>query len=55
MEGTYDNHMPDVKYMHNFIEIPEDKTPIGKPKRRWRIILKGALTKLISGVLTGLI
>jgi hypothetical protein len=47
--------MPDVKYMHNFIEIPEGKTPIGKPRRRWRITLKVALKKLISGVLTGLI
>jgi hypothetical protein len=47
--------MPDVKYMHNFIEIPEGKTPIGQPRRRWRIILTGTLKKLISGVLTGLI
>jgi len=38
--------MPDVKYMHNCIEIPECKTPIGKPKSRWRIIMKGALKKL---------
>jgi hypothetical protein len=47
--------MPDVKYLHNFIEIPEGKTSIGKPRRRWRIILKVAQKKLISGVLTGLI
>ena len=39
----------------NFIEIPEGKTSVGKPRRRWRIILNGALKKLISGVLTGLI
>jgi len=51
MEGTHDDtHMPDDKYMHNFIEIPEGKTPIGKPRSRLRIILK-----LISSALTGLI
>jgi hypothetical protein len=55
MEGTYDTRIPDVKYMHNCIEIPEGKTYVGKPSRRWRIILNGALKKLISGVLTGLI
>jgi hypothetical protein len=55
MEGTYDTHMPNVKYMHNFIEIPEGKTSVGNPRRRWRIILNGALKKLICGVLTGLI
>jgi hypothetical protein len=41
--------------MHNFIEIPEGKTPIGKPRRRWEIILIGALKKLTGSVLTGLI
>ena len=33
MEWIYNTHIPDVKYMHTFIEIPEGKTPIGKPRR----------------------